>query len=120
MMRREIKLDKINVTMHVDYDYFLDMFSGMYMENIGYALDYYKEHKRERDTMNRCFQMYHQITLNEKLYILKKDVEEYTDTVIDWDNHKENVIALIDTLRFFRLTIVLEKFLDLLFCLESS
>lgn len=105
MMRREKKLDKINVTMHVDYDYFLDMFSGMYIENIGYALDYYKEHKRERDTMGRCFQMYNQITWNEKLHTLKKDVEEYTNTVIDWDNHKENVIALIDTLRFFGLTI---------------
>ena len=105
MMRREKKLEKINVTMHVDYSYFLDMFSGMYMENIGYALDYYKEHKRDKDTMNRWFQKYNQITWNEKLHTLKKDVEEYTNTVIDWDDHKENVIAMIDTLRFFGLTI---------------
>ena len=105
MMRREKKLEKINVTMHVDYSYFLDMFSGMYMENIGYALDYYKEHKCEKDIMTRWLQKYNQIMWNEKLYMLKKDVEEYTNTVIDWYNHRENIIAFIDTLRFFGLTI---------------
>ena len=105
MMRREKKLEKINVTMHVDYGYFLDMFSGMYMENIGYALDFYKKYKHEKNTMSRCFQRYNQISWNEKLHILKKDVEEYTNTVIRWNDHKENVIAFIDTCKFFGLTI---------------
>lgn len=97
---------EINVNMNVPYDYFLDMFCGMYMENISYAIDFRRENCRYVAVMHRMRNIIRQVMDDAKLNVLRQDVEKYTNTKIVYSEMNVNCLAFVETLKFFELKIL--------------